>query len=196
MGKQPPSTGLSDVGTIARRYDDLAVASLVATLNDPKSGAVARTTAARTILELGHGRTPQQKPITSSDLAQLTAEERDELQLGLLKLYDKGLPPVLEQLFTEMLRLATGQPEPPLPLWIPHWGDERDEQPGGVLYKRRLRRERLAAMLRPRYTPEPRPRFHRGPSAGVVDGAAATIAATPAAEAAECREASEVITRN
>jgi hypothetical protein len=171
MAKQPTPTGLNDVGAIARRYDDLAVAALVATINDPKAGAVARTGAARALLELGHGRTPQQKPITSADLAQLTAEEREQLQIGLLKLYDNGLPPVLEQVFHEMLRLATGQPEEPLPPWIPHWGDERDEQPGGVLYKRRLRRERLTRELRSRYDPGAelapnRPRLARGPRFG------------------------------
>jgi hypothetical protein len=171
MSAKPAHTGLNDVGAIARRYDDLAVAALVATINDAKAGAGARTAAAKTLLELGHGRTPQQKPITSADLAQLTPQERDELQVGLLKLYDKGLPPVLEQLFMEMLRLATGQPEEPLPPWIPHWGDERDEQPGGVLYERRLRREKLTRELRSRYDPGAelapnRPRLARGPRYG------------------------------
>jgi hypothetical protein len=167
----PPVTSDEDLATFLRGYEIEAGGALILAMRDGTTTTAQRAAVAQRVLDITHGRPGQARQLTSSDLARMSEEERNELQVALLKLYGDRLPPVLEELFTEMLRLVTGQPEGPLPPAVPRWGDERDEQPGGVLYERRQRRDRLSRALRSRYGLDepPRPRLRRGDDANGAD---------------------------
>jgi hypothetical protein len=194
-----PVTSDEDLATFLRGFEIEAGGALIVAMRDGTTTPAQRAAIANRVIDITHGRPGQARQLTSSDLARMSEEERNELQVALLKLYgDNGLPPVLEQLLVEMLRLLTGQPEEPLPPAVPRWGDERDEQPGGVLYERRLRRDRLARELRARYgldAPEPsRPRLTRGSPVTGTDDTATAIDTSAPAEAVQHREAPDPCT--
>src|SRR5215469_10045608 len=160
---QPPITSDEDLATFLRGYEIEAGGALILAMRDGTTTTAQRVAAATRVLDITHGKPSHARQITVADLGKMSQAELNELLVGILRVSD-GLPKPIEDLFVELAYELLGVQEE-IPPWVPHWGDHRDEAPGGVIYERRLRREKLARTLRFRGAPAPRPPLQRGPGA-------------------------------